>query len=99
MLKQGPAIGAAVVGAFSFAAAPAFAADDEHDSGFYLGAALGDFSADYHGPGDVTDTHLHFNRDDTERIFAGWRFNPYLSTQLDWSDYGRSRASATELGL
>ena len=89
MFKERLAICAALVGAVSLAAMPAFAADD-HDSGFYLGAALGDFSADYHKPGDVTDTHLTFNRNDTERIFAGWRFNRYLSTQLDWSDYGRS---------
>jgi hypothetical protein len=78
---------------------PAFAADDDHDSGFYLGAGLGDFSADYHRPNDVTNQHLEFNRNDTERIFAGWRFTPYLSVQLDWSDYGRSSASANQLGL
>ena len=99
MFKQRMAICAALVGAVSLAAMPAFAADDDHDSGFYLGAALGDFSADYHRPGDVTDTHLTFDRNDTERIFAGWRFNRYLSAQLDWSDYGRSTASASELGL
>ncbi len=99
MSKQGMAICAAIAGALSLAATPAFAADDDHDSGFYLGAALGDFSADLHKPGDVTDTHLTFNRNDAERIFAGWRFNPYLSVQLDWSDYGRSTAAASELGL
>jgi hypothetical protein len=99
MFKQRMAIGAALVGAVSLAATPAFAADDDHDSGFYLGAGLGDFSADYRRPSDVTDQHLHFNRNDTERIFAGWRFNPYLSAQLDWSDYGRSTASANQLGL
>ena len=99
MFRQGIAIGAVVIGALSLAAAPAFAAEEDHDSGFYLGAALGDFSADFHRPGDVTDAHLTFNRNDTERIFAGWRFNRYLSTQLDWSDYGRSKPSRTELGL
>ena len=36
-----------------------FCGGDDHDSGFYLGAALGDFSADYHKPSDVTDQHLH----------------------------------------
>ena len=55
MFKQRMAICAALVGAVSLTAMPAFAADDDHDSGFYLGAALGDFSADYHKPGDVTD--------------------------------------------
>ena len=46
MFKQRMVISAALVGAVSLAAMPAFAADDDHDSGFYLGAALGDFSAD-----------------------------------------------------
>jgi hypothetical protein len=99
MFTQRIGVGAALVGTLSLAGSPAFAADEDLNSGFYLGAALGDFSADYHRPGDVTDTHLTFNRNDTERIFAGWRFNPYLSTQLDWSDYGRSAASRNELGL
>lgn len=98
MFKQGMAIGA-VVGVLSLAAAPAFAADDDHDSGFYLGAGLGDFSASLHRPGDVTSTHLEFNRNDTERIFAGWRFSPYIKAQLDWTDYGRSAASRNELNL
>ena len=99
MFKSGMAMCAVLASAASFAAMPAFAADDDHDSGFYLGAGLGDFSADYHRPNDVTNQHLEFNRNDTERIFAGWRFNPYLSVQLDWSDYGRSSASANQLGL
>jgi hypothetical protein len=99
MLKQAMALGAVLVGAVSLAATPAFAAEDDHDSGFYLGAGLGDFSADYQSPSDVTSQHLHFNKNDTERIFAGWRFNPYVSVQLDWSDYGRSSASASQLGL
>jgi hypothetical protein len=99
MFKHGVGLGAALVGALSLAAAPAFAADVDHDTGFYLGAGLGDFSADLHKPGDVTDTHLTFNRNDAERIFGGWRFNPYVSVQLDWSDYGHSTAAASELGL
>lgn len=99
MFKEGIVVGAALVGALSLAAAPAFAADDDHDSGFYLGAALGDFSANYTKPGDATSTHLTFNRNDATRIFGGWRFMPYLAVQLDWSDYGRSAAAASELGL
>ena len=99
MFRQGIAIFAASVGALSLATAPAFAADDEHDSGFYLGAALGDFSATYTKPGDVTSQHLTFNRDDATRILAGWRFLPFLAFQLDWSDYGRSQAAVSQLGL
>jgi hypothetical protein len=100
MLKQGLVIGAALAGVLSFVAAPAaFAADDDHDSGFYLGAALGDFSANYHRANDVQDTHLTFNRNDASRILAGWRFLPYLAVQLDYSDFGRSTTAASELGL
>jgi len=99
MFRQGMAMWAAFVGALSLAATPAFAADDDHDSGFYLGAALGDFSANYQKPGDVTSEHLTFNRDDASRILAGWRFLPYLAVQLDWSDYGRSQAAVSQLGL
>jgi hypothetical protein len=92
-------IAAALIGAMSLVAMPAFAADEDFDHGFYLGAALGDFSANYTKPGDVTSEHLTFNRDDAERIMAGWRFIPYLAVQLDWSDYGRSKAAVTQLGL
>lgn len=99
MFRQGMAMWAAFVGALSLAATPAFAADDDRDSGFYLGAALGDFSANYQKPGDVTSEHLTFNRDDASRILAGWRFLPYLAVQLDWSDYGRSQAAVSQLGL
>ena len=99
MLRQGMAIFAALLGSLSLAATPAFAADDDHDSGFYLGAALGDFSANYTKPGDVTSQHLTFNRDDASRIMAGWRFTPYVAFQLDWSDYGRSQAAVSQLGL
>jgi len=100
MLKQGMVIGAALAGVLSFVAAPsAFAAEDDHDSGFYLGAALGDFSANYHRGNDVRDTHLSFNRNDASRILAGWRFTPYVAVQLDYSDFGRSTAAASELGL
>jgi len=98
MFRQGMAVCAVLVGGLSLAAT-AFAADDDHDSGFYLGAALGDFSANYTRPGDVTSEHLTFNRDDATRIMAGWRFMPYLAVQLDWSDYGRSQAAVTQLGL
>jgi len=100
MLKQGMAIGAALAGVLSVVAAPAaFAADDDHDSGFYLGAALGDFSANYHRANDVQDTHLNFNRNDATRILGGWRFTPYVAVQLDYSDFGRSTAAVSELGL
>jgi OmpA-OmpF porin, OOP family len=99
MFKQGMVIGAVLAGALSLVATNALAADDDHDSGFYLGAALGDFSANYQKPGDATSQHLTFNRNDATRIMAGWRFLPYLAVQLDWSDYGRSQAAVNELGL
>jgi len=98
MMRQGMALGAALAGALSLAPPPAFAAAD-FDTGLYVGASLGDFSADLHRTSDITDTHLNFNRNDASRIFGGWRFNPFLAVEGDWSDYGRSRAAVSELGL
>jgi hypothetical protein len=98
MFKQGAWVGALASG-LALCTAPAFAANDDQDSGFYLGAALGDFSADLHRPSDAEDVNLTFNRNDAERIFAGWRVNKYLSAQLDWTDFGRSTAAQGELGL
>ena len=100
MLKQGMAIGTALVGVLSLAALPTFAADlDDHDTGFYLGAGVGDFSASLQRPSDATKVHLDFKNNDAYRVFGGWRFNPYLSVQLDYDDFGHSAPALGELGL
>jgi OOP family OmpA-OmpF porin len=80
---------------------PVFAQDrdriDENDNrqGFYLGGAIGDFSANLDRPGDVDDVDLDFDNQDAERLYAGWRFNPYVAAQLDYTDFGEGVANGT----
>jgi OOP family OmpA-OmpF porin len=60
-------------------------------SGLYLGAGLGDFSSEIHNVGDVD---LDFDEgSDAKKVFAGWRFLPFLALQLDYIDFGDSEAS------
>jgi Outer membrane protein beta-barrel domain len=100
MLKQSAPIGASLTAALALCAAPAFAADDnDNTKGFYVGAAIGDFSADLDRPDDVDDVDLDFDNEDASRIFAGWRFNRFAAFQLDWTDFGESNAAPTFLGL
>ena len=100
MLKQSAAIGASLTAAIALAAVPAFAADDnDNTDGFYLGAAIGDFSADLDRPDDADDVDLDFENQDANRIFAGWRFNRFVAFQLDWTDFGESNAAPVFLGL
>ncbi|MBN1239487.1 MAG: porin family protein [Gammaproteobacteria bacterium] len=73
-----------------FAVAAAEARADENE-GLYLGAGLGDFSTEIDS---VEDVDIDFDEDsDATRFFAGWRFNPFLALQLDYLDFGDSRAN------
>lgn len=81
-----------------FVASPAFGQGDNTE-GFYLGAGLGDFSGEPELE-DVDDIDLDFDTDTSARkIFAGWRFNRFLSAQLDVVDFGRSQAAANQLNV
>jgi OOP family OmpA-OmpF porin len=82
--------------AVSSACSPALA----QNTGFYAGAALGQAShreacADFDrlaGAG----TFSCLNREDTAgKIFAGWRFLPYLAAELSVIDFGEAKASGT----
>lgn len=65
---------------------PALAAED---SGFYVGAGVGQFNVQIDNAADVADTVGGFDSDDTTmKVFAGWRFNPYLAVELDYLDLG-----------
>jgi hypothetical protein len=99
MIKQAAA-SASLAATLALCAAPAFAADDgDNHEGFYLGAAIGDFNSNLDSPGDVPDVDLDFDNQDADRIFAGWRFNRFVAAQVDWTDFGRSRAAPNALGI
>jgi Outer membrane protein beta-barrel domain len=81
-------------------ASPVLAADDgDNTEGFYLGAAIGDFSSQLDSPGDVGNVNLDFDNEDADRIYAGWRFNRFAAFQLDWTDFGRSNAAPNTIGI
>jgi OOP family OmpA-OmpF porin len=92
---------AAAAATLSLCAMPVFAQGrdriDENDNreGLYLGGAIGDFSANLDRPGNVDDVDLDFDNQDAERLYAGWRFNPYVSVQLDYTDFGEGVANGT----
>ena len=75
----------ALVGlSLALASGPALA----QDSGFYVGAGVGQFNIEID---ELEDTELGetFDGDDTSmKIFGGWRFNPYFAVELAYIDYG-----------
>jgi OOP family OmpA-OmpF porin len=61
----------------------------DEDSGWYLGAGVGKFNVEVDEAEDITDTVGGFDSDDTTmKVFAGWRFNPYVAVELDYLDLG-----------
>jgi opacity protein-like surface antigen len=90
--------------ALALCAMPVFAQDrdrvDPNDNreGLYIGGAIGDFSADLDRPGDVDDVELDFD-DSTDRLYAGYRFNPYVAFQVDYTDFGDGTAASNLLGV
>jgi OOP family OmpA-OmpF porin len=74
----------------------ALAQDDE--TGFYLGAGLGDFSADVDSLDDADDVDFDSDEDAT-KIYAGWQFNPFVAVQLDYTDFGESSAAVDLLDI
>ena len=75
------------VGLMAFGVMPAFA---DNDSGLYLGAGAGQFNIEIDDIDvDVGSTIESFDSDDTVfKVFAGWRFNPYIGIELDYIDLG-----------
>jgi hypothetical protein len=102
MFKLGAAIGASLAAGLAVTAAPAFAQDRDNDNnteGFYLGAAIGDFSSQLDSPDDADDVDLDFDNQDANRIFAGWRFNRFAAFQVDYTDFGESNAGPNAIGI
>jgi OOP family OmpA-OmpF porin len=73
----------AFVASALLASAPAFAADD---SGFYVGAGVGDFGVEI---GAFDDSDIGF------KVFGGYQFMKYLGAELEYIDGG----TAEDFGL
>jgi hypothetical protein len=75
------------------AAAGTASAEDEH--GLYLGAGLGDYSAEIDDLGDID-----FDAgDNASKILAGWRFNRFVAVQAEYTDFGDSTQTAGPLAF
>lgn len=65
------------------------AAHAENDQGFYLGAGVGQFNVQID---DIDDTDNAIERldddDNAWKLFAGYRFNPYISLEAAYIDFG-----------
>lgn len=87
---------AIVAGALlAFASGTALAQDD-NERGFYAGAGIGQFNFedDVDGLGDFDDEVEDFSIDDDDnswKVFAGYRFLPWLSAELNYVDFGRTQ--------
>jgi OOP family OmpA-OmpF porin len=76
----------ALIAASAFAITPAMA----QDSGFYVGAGIGDFGVDVDG----------FSGSDTGfKVFGGYQFMKYLGVELEYLDGGTVEDFGTEIDV
>jgi Outer membrane protein beta-barrel domain len=64
-------------------------AADENDSGFYVGAGVGQFNVQIDDVDDTDEAIQKLDDDDNSwKLFGGYRFNPYLSLEAAYIDFG-----------
>jgi len=62
----------------------------ENDRGFYVGGGVGQFNVQIDDIDDTDDAIERLDDDDTSwKLFAGYRFNPYISLEAAYIDFGR----------
>jgi opacity protein-like surface antigen len=83
------AISAAAAVALALSAGTAVAQTDENDSGFYVGAGIGQFNVQIDDI-DQTDEAIQKldDSDNSWKALAGWRFNRFVAVELDYIDFG-----------
>jgi opacity protein-like surface antigen len=71
---------------FALGITPAFA---DNEGGFYAGVGAGQFNIEVDDVDTTDEFEEAFDGDDTVyKVFAGWRFNPFISVELDYIDLG-----------
>ena len=64
-------------------------ADDENDSGFYVGAGIGQFNVKIDDVDDTDEAVQSLDDSDKSwKFFAGYRFNPYIALEGAYIDFG-----------
>lgn len=72
---------------------------DDNDSGFYLGGGYGQFDVKIDNVQGVTDVIGDIDTDDSAwKVFAGWRFNKFISLEADYIDLGNPRGNFDAAG-
>ena len=82
---------AAVIGSIGLLASlSANAADTDNPSGLYIGAGWGQFNLDVDDLGDATDaiSDIAESDDNAWKLFAGYRFSPYIAVEAAYIDFG-----------
>ncbi|HMN44983.1 MAG TPA: porin family protein [Povalibacter sp.] len=65
------------------------AANAENESGFYVGGGVGQFNVQIDDIDDTDEAIERLDDDDTSwKAFVGYRFNPYLSLEAAYIDFG-----------
>lgn len=78
----------------SLAAFAQHAIAEENPSGPYLSAGYGQFNASVDDIEDIVDVVGDLDSDEDAYKFAfGWRFNPYISAEIDYIDLGTPRSN------
>jgi hypothetical protein len=74
---------------FALSGAWTAAAHAENDSGFYVGGGVGQFNVQIDDVDDTDEAIERLDDDDTSwKLFAGYRFNPYISLEAAYIDFG-----------
>jgi opacity protein-like surface antigen len=64
-------------------------AAEDNERGFYLGAGVGQFNVQIDDVDDTDNAIQKLDDDDNSwKLFGGYRFNPYLSLELAYIDFG-----------
>jgi opacity protein-like surface antigen len=72
---------------------------DENPSGFYIGGGVGQFNVKIDDIDDTDNAIQKLDDDDTAwKAFIGWRFNPYISIEAAYIDFGNPNGRATTAG-
>jgi len=88
------AIPAAAAVALALTAGTASAQSEDNDSGFYVGAGVGQFNVQID---DIDQTDEAISKlddsDNSWKAFIGWRLNRYISAELAYIDFGSVRGT------
>jgi opacity protein-like surface antigen len=76
------------------------AARADNERGFYVGAGLGQFNVEVDDVNSAINVAEEFDEDDTSwKLFAGWRFAPFFSIELDYIDFGGPESNGTSVNV